>query len=121
MDCVNFLKFGNYARDDIELVVEAKDISETDYVTGVGSVSLCNGDSVIEELNSSNAANEYVFVISKNTRIDNMVIRAADKNGFSNTANVIDQITEMKENTLVVENDPPEVSFDTSKFIDNRR
>lgn len=114
-DCVNFLKFGNYARDDIELVVEAKDISETDYVTGVGSVSLCNGDSVIEELNSSNAANEYVFVISKNTRIDNMVIRAADKNGFSNTANVIDQITEMKENTLVVENDPPEVSFDTSK------
>lgn len=43
-----------------------------------------------------------------------MVIRAADKNGFSNTANVIDQITEMKENTLVVENDPPEVSFDTS-------
>lgn len=44
-----------------------------------------------------------------------MVIRAADKNGFSNTANVIDQITEMKENTLVVENDPPEVSFDTSK------
>ena len=114
-DCVNFLEFGNYAKEDIELVVEAKDISETDYVTGVGSVSLCNGDSVIEELNSSNAANEYVFVISKNTRIDNMVIRAADKNGFSNTANVIDQITEMKENTLVVENDPPEVSFDTSK------
>lgn len=113
-DCVNFLEFGNYAKEDIELVVEAEDISETDYVSGVKSVSLSNGNSNIAELSSPNEANEYVFVISKNTKFDNMLITAVDKDGFDKTINVKDQITEMKKNTITVENEPPEVNFDTS-------
>lgn len=115
-DCVNFLKFGNYAKEDIELVVEVEDISETEYVSGVKTVTLYNGSSVITELNSTNKDNEYVFVIPKNTKIDDMVIKAADGDGFDNTVNVSDQITEMNENTLIVENEPPEVTFDTSEF-----
>lgn len=114
-DCVIFLKFGNYAKEDIELVVEAEDISETDYVSGVKIVALYNGNNVITELSSPNTDNEYVFVISKNTKIDNMVVMAGDRDGFDNTVNVRDQITEMKETTLVVENDLPEVTLDTSE------
>ena len=114
-DCVNFLEFGNYAKEDIELVVEAEDISETDYVSGVKSVSLSNGNSNIAELSSPNEANEYVFVISKNTKFDNMLITAVDKDGFDKTINVKDQITEMKKNTITVESEPPEVTFDTSE------
>lgn len=114
-DCVNFLEFGNYAKEDIELVVEAEDISETDYVSGVKSVSLSNGNSNIAELSSPNEANEYVFVISKNTKFDNMLITAVDKDGFDKTINVKDQITEMKKNTITVESEPLEVTFDTSE------
>lgn len=114
-DCVNFLKFGNYAKEDIELVVEAEDISETKFVSGVKIVALYNGNNVITELSSPNTNNEYVFVIPKNTKIDNMLITAADKDGFSNTTNVMDQITEMKTNSITVEGEPPEVTFDTSE------
>lgn len=114
-DCVNFLTFGNYAKEDIELVVEAKDFSETEYVSGVKTVALYNGASVITELSSPDTNNEYVFVIPKNTKIDNMVIILADMNGFTNMINVSDRITEMKKNTITVENEPPEVTFDTSE------
>lgn len=113
-DCVNFLKFGNYAKEDIELVVEAEDISETKFVSGVKIVALYNGNNVVTELSSPNTNNEYVFVIPKNTKIDNMVVTAVDKDGFDKTINVKDQITEMKKNTITVENEPPEVNFDTS-------
>lgn len=114
-DCVNFLEFGNYAKEDIEFVVQAEDISDTDYVSGVKIVALYNGNNVITELSSPNTNNEYVFAIPKNSRIDDMLITAADKEGFDNTINVKDQITEMKKNTIIVENEPPIVTFDTSE------
>lgn len=115
-DCVIFSELGNYAKEDIELVVEAEDISETEYISGIKTVALYNGGSVITELSNSNADNEYVFVISKNTKIDNMVIKAVDGGGVGNTIDVKEQIPNMKKNTLIVENDPPEVFFDMLGF-----
>lgn len=112
-DCVLFLEFGNYAKEDVELVVEAEDFSETQYVSGIQNVALCDGDNVITVLKRASADNEFVFVIPQNTKMDNMVIKAVDCGGIETKINVNDQVPQMKMNTLIVENDPPKVLFDT--------
>lgn len=114
-DCVIYSELGNYAKEDIELVVKAEDFSETEYISGIKVVALCDDDSVIAERYKANADNQYVFIIPKKTKIDNMVIKAVDGGGVENTILVKNQIPQMKKNTLIVENDPPEVFFDTSK------
>lgn len=114
-DCVNYLEFGNYVKDDVELVVKAEDVSETDFSSGIKNVALYDGDSLIKRLSSPNEDNEYVFVISKNTRIENMTVKAMDNCGFTTTVGVNSQITDMISNVLVVEGDSAEISFNTSE------
>lgn len=78
---VNFTKFGNFANDNTELVITAKDYSETTFVSGIGDVFLYdNKNSAFEPISARSAkTDQYIFTIPVGTKIDDMYISVSDK------------------------------------------
>ena len=136
---VNFTKFGNYANEDIELVVTARDRSETTYTSGIDHVSLFDrGNSqfkaitVIKPVEShlNNEGHfEYVLEIPVGTKIEDMWISVSDGDNYTYADSVLEVIKNnavnfneeqrnyyslMKSNSLAVENKSPKVTYDTS-------
>ncbi len=122
-DTVNYLSFGNYAKEDIELVIVAQDISETAYQSGIKDVSLYDGgnggfgecvqtmpsDSYVT--GSGEMVCEYLFDIPLGTSIDDLMLRLSDNCNITSRFRVRDFVQSMEKNSLVVENDTPNIEF----------
>lgn len=149
-DPIKIFSFGNYTNNEIEFIIKAKDLSYTNYISGIRSVTLYDYDEKTDsrsffgefEKKESQIIDdeeiwEYVLKIqpnktdNANISIKNMLICVTDNKNNEYSKRVIDEINlhfendsdnfpdeylkTMESNSLVVENDPPEVTFDTSE------
>lgn len=138
INSIKFLSFGNYANDNIELVVKAYDTSDTTYVSGIDWIFLCdmfdegqiyriapNPDKseriYVEEELDIKELYKYVFDIPKGTKLDNMSIQLKDKCNKPKNVDVNKLIGEMTKNSLVVENNSPNIEFIVSNSLNDSR
>ena len=146
---IKMFPFGNYTNNEIEFIIKAKDLSNSDYVSGIKSVHLYDYDektdsrTFIGEFEKKDSQTiddeeiwEYVLKIqpskigNANVSIKDMLICVTDNKNNEYSKRVIDEINlhfendsdnspdeylrTMESNSLIVENNPPEVNFDTS-------
>ena len=147
---IKMFPFGNYTNNEIEFIIKAKDLSNSDYVSGIKSVHLYDYDektdsrTFIGEFEKKDSQTiddeeiwEYVLKIqpskigNANVSIKDMLICVTDNKNNEYSKRVIDEINlhfendsdifpdeylrTMESNSIVVENDPSEVTFDTSE------
>ncbi len=130
----NMYSFGNYTNTEIELVIKVKDISNSDFISGISSVRLLDGDKELFNLVGNKDENyEYVFKIEPNTKIGDMRIGIRDGIGNEYSNSVVEEIKSrfenenedppdsclknMKSNLLVVENKESQVDFVVSNSL----
>lgn len=114
---MNITENGNFAKEEIELVVDAEDVSETKYKSGIESVKLYDGYSC-KNYEQYEMNGQYIFELPLNTKIENMVIKLTDKNGMESCINVNDKMG-LDSNLLIIENDAPNVDFIVKNTLNN--
>lgn len=114
---MNITENGNFAKEEIELVVDAEDVSETKYKSGIESVKLYDGYSC-KNYEQYEMNGQYIFELPLNTKIENMVIKLTDKNGMESCINVNDKMG-LDSNLLIIENYAPNVDFIVKNTLNN--
>lgn len=146
---IKMFSFGNYTNNEIEFIIKAKDMSYTNYISGIKSVTLYDYDektnslTFIGEFEKKDSQTiddeeiwEYVLKIQPNkignasVSIKEMLVCVTDNKSNEYSKKILDEINlhfendsdnspdeylrTMESNSLIVENNPPEVNFDTS-------
>lgn len=110
---LNFLNFGIFSNDSVEIVILADDnegIANT-YASGICEVTV--NDRVMRK----NDKGEYVLTVFSDDMINEMSVTAKDNAGWSTTkviTDIPDKTGSINSNILMVENDEPTISWDFS-------
>lgn len=138
---------GNYSNAEIELVIKAKDLSNSDYVSGIKSATLYDYDEKADNLITVGELQEkkdefgnieYVISLKPDTKVENMLICVLDKENNKCSKLVSDQLKyifkhkdefdvlpdeyleNINSNSLIVEDKKPNVNFLISNSLNEK-
>ena len=113
---INFLKYGIFSNNAVEIIVDADDISENDvYESGLEKATITydeNGNDVDVDMTLNNAG-KYVHRVSADKEIKNMQIIVTDKIGWSTKKSLTEVLNDdsVRFDNLYVEDDAPMVAW----------
>lgn len=138
---------GNYSYAEIELVIKAKDLSNSDYVSGIKSATLYDYDEKADNLITVGELQEkkdefdnieYVISLKPDTKVENMLICVLDKENNKCSKLVSDELKyifkhkdefdvlpdeyleHINSNSLIVEDKKPNVNFLVSNSLNEK-
>lgn len=138
---------GNYSNAEIELVIKAKDLSNSDYVSGIKSATLYDYDEKADNLITVGELQEkkdefdnieYVISLKPDTKVENMLICVLDKENNKCSKLVSDELKyifkhkdefdvlpdeyleHINSNSLIVEDKKPNVNFLVSNSLNEK-
>lgn len=138
---------GNYSNAEIELVIKAKDLSNSDYVSGIKSATLYDYDEKADNLITVGELQEkkdefgnieYVISLKPDTKVENMLICVLDKENNKCSKLVSDELKyifkhkdefdvlpdeyleHINSNSLIVEDKKPNVNFLISNSLNEK-